>query len=800
MFQLTSFDGRFQLNGEEVFLRSGEYHYFRVDPQHWESDLRLLKEEGKLNCISTYVPWIFHEIYKDAFDFEGKTHPRRNVVLFLEICRKLELPVIFRPGPFIYSEYRGFGIPLWVGELYPEVVVRKVDGSMDKENYYYNISLNHPKYLFLVRKWYETLANELRDFFESPIIIFQLDNETGLMYNSNLGRIDFNEETIEQFHNWLEEFFGDPQTLSVFCVESYLCFEDVTPPTDGLNIAKSMIWQSFFEDWIVEYLETLRDLVLELDIPLLFAINEQSNFFNPSNPHKKSQIVEIYGYNISAKSSLTGSTQDSPFANSITPTIFKGYLRPEYQALFASEMGCGWFDPRVRVKNEETVQLMLGSIAHGAKGINMYVVRDGIDIDGEKYLYRSMLNHKSKKLSRFDAVQSVFEFVEKYEEELTLSEEIYDEIGFATYAMNHRIIPGDLDPSGKILRPMKKVMMQAEHGILGMLFANGYNPKPLALERVSLKQMKKLRTIFFHNRGAIVKADYTKLLDYVKSGGNLVTGPNFPVMNEHGWPLNTQKLYPAVVINQKVFGRHAIIMRVIRSYVTFQLQKGLLKNYNQNALYHLRMTERENVLRNWKPWGTTASTEYGKKLHIDYLAREFMWQSGDVVPVLMLNNKVIAYRNSIGKGTNTVFGTLLGARYVIDSFYRDSKKIKQQNREFLEDMLALHNVHKTFNSDVEIEIVGRFNKEKKSLFVFLLNRGKKKTGNFRVLIPAKTRLPKKTALKIEVVYKYHKSEIDVKETTLEKLQRSGINFKIKKDDTIVLRISPKNSAQKQRKK
>lgn len=791
MFQLTSFDGRFQLNGEEVFLRSGEYHYFRVDPQFWESDLRLLKEEGKLNCISTYVPWIFHEIYRDAFDFEGRTHPRRNIVLFLEICRKLELPVIFRPGPFIYSEYRGFGIPLWIGELYPEVVVRKVDGTMDKDDYYYNISLNHPKYLFLVRKWYETLATAVRDFFESPIIIFQLDNETGLMYNANLGRIDFNEETVEQFHNWLQKVFGNPQTLSVYCVESYLCFEEVTPPIDGLNVAKSMIWQSFFEDWIVEYLETLRDLVLELDIPLLFAINEQSNFFNPSNPHKKAQLVEIYGYTISAKSALTGATQDSPFANSITPTIFKGYLQPEYQALFASEMGCGWFDPRVRVKTEETVQLMLGSIAHGAKGINMYIVRDGIDIDGAKYLYRSMLNHRSKKLPRFEAVQGVFEFVEKYDEELTLSEEIYDEIGFATYAMNHRIIPGDLDPTGKIFRPMKKIMMQAEHGILAMLFANGYNPQPIALERVSLKKMKKLRTIFFHNRGAIVKADYTKLLDYVKNGGNLVTGPNFPVMNEHGFPLNTQKLYPAVVINQKVFGRHAIIMRVIRSYVTFQLQKGLLKTYNQNALYHLRMTERENVLRNWKPWGTTANTEYGKKLHIDYIAREFMWQSGDVVPVLKLNNKVIAYRNSIGKGTNTVFGTPLGARYVIDSFYRDSKKIKQQNREFLEDMLALQNVHKTFNSDIEIEIVCRFNKEKKSLFVFLLNRGKKKEGNFRVLIPAKTRLPKKIDLKVEIVYKHHKSEIDTKETTLEKLQRTGINFKIKKDDTLVLRIAPK---------
>ena len=62
-----------------------------------------------------------------------------------------------------------------------------------------------------------------------------------------------------------------------------------------------MIWQSFFEDWIVTFLEQLREMVIELDIPLLFAISEQSNYFNPSNPVKKAPIAEIYGYSIALK-------------------------------------------------------------------------------------------------------------------------------------------------------------------------------------------------------------------------------------------------------------------------------------------------------------------------------------------------------------------------------------------------------------------------------------------------------------------------------------------------------------------
>jgi len=791
LFQLTTMNGRFQLNHKETFLRSGEYHYFRIDPENWEKDLIVLKDEGQINVISTYIPWIFHELYEDQFDFEGDTHPRRNLHEFLTICQKLALPVIIRPGPFIYSEYQGFGIPLWIAELYPEVVVKKADGTLDKTEEYFNVCLNHPKYLELVKKWYKKLKRELTSYFENPIVIFQLDNETGLMYNFNVGKIDFNEFTIQSFHNWLEKEFGNVQTLSVYCVESYLSFDEVQPPKDGLNVSKSMIWQSFFEDWTTQYLENLREIAHELDIPLIFSTTESGNYFNPSNPIKKAPLVEIYGYTVNTKTFRSSFTNDVPFWNSIIPSIFKGYLQPEYQPLFAAEIGCGWFDPRVTVKTIATVQSMMGSIAHGAKGINMYIIRDGEDIEGNKYYYNSMISHTGKKLKRFTAVQSVYAFIDKLGEELVKSEEIYDEIAFATYSMNHRVIPGDFDQTGKIIRPIKIINMQAEYGIFGLLLAKGFNPEPIALERANLRDMKKLKAVFFHNRGAIFKNDFTKLLDYVKTGGNLITGPNFPVMNEKGFPIDTQKLFPAVVTKQKIFGRNANLLKIIASYLNFQFQKNRLKNYNKYAIYHLERTERQNILRSWKPWGAFAKTISNKKLHIDYITREFMWQVENVKPFLKLRNKTIGYQFVLGKGTNTLFGTPLGARYMIDAFYRDSNKIKKQNKEFIEELLSQFNVDKTFDSNVEIEIVGRYNKKSQSLLVFLLNRGKKKEGTFKILIPAKTRLPKDQQLKIEVLYSFYRSEVNKLETNLDEMNTTGLKFKIGKDDCLVLKFSPK---------
>ena len=117
--------------------------------------------------------------------------------------------------------------------------------------------------------------------------------------------------------------------------------------------------------------------------------------------------------------------------------------------------------------------------------------------------------------------------------------------------------------------------------------------------------------------------------------------------------------------------------------------------------------------------------------------------------------------------------------------------MKKQNKEFLQEIMDYHGVEKTFDTDVEIEIVGRYNSETNSLLVFLLNRGKKKEGTLKFLIPAKTRLPKNEKLKVKVLYTYSDSGIFDKETDLDTLKENGLKFKVRKDDCLVLHFSPK---------
>lgn len=95
----------FTKNGKPYFLISGEIHYFRIKPELWKNHLRLLKESGA-NTVSTYIPWDWHEIGDGVFDFEGKTEPARNLIRFIELCKKENLQMIVKPGPYILAEYK----------------------------------------------------------------------------------------------------------------------------------------------------------------------------------------------------------------------------------------------------------------------------------------------------------------------------------------------------------------------------------------------------------------------------------------------------------------------------------------------------------------------------------------------------------------------------------------------------------------------------------------------------------------------------------------------------------------------
>ena len=69
MPKITFDTDSYYLDGKPFFLYSGEIPYFRVPRKDWRFRLQKLKDAGA-NCVSTYIPWGFHEPEEGSVSFE----------------------------------------------------------------------------------------------------------------------------------------------------------------------------------------------------------------------------------------------------------------------------------------------------------------------------------------------------------------------------------------------------------------------------------------------------------------------------------------------------------------------------------------------------------------------------------------------------------------------------------------------------------------------------------------------------------------------------------------------------------
>jgi len=109
MATVTYDDRSFMLDGNRIWLVSGEIHYFRVPSALWRDRLLKAKRAG-LNCVSTYVAWNFHEPFEGRWELAGDA----DVVEFVRLAGEMGLYVILRPGPYICGEWDFGGLPAWL--------------------------------------------------------------------------------------------------------------------------------------------------------------------------------------------------------------------------------------------------------------------------------------------------------------------------------------------------------------------------------------------------------------------------------------------------------------------------------------------------------------------------------------------------------------------------------------------------------------------------------------------------------------------------------------------------------------
>jgi len=378
-----------KINGENGVLYGGEFQYFRIPATLWERSLSRLAD-ANVNFISCYIPWIWHEYSEGKFDFEGHISPERDLGHLIRLIEYFDLALLVRPGPYVYGEYQGFGIPMWLREKHPEILMIYESGDKSSE-----MSLNHPVYKQYVSQWLGKTFDFLRPWFEDGrIIACQIDNETGLPQFGGVATAgDFNPHTVELWQEFIQKKYQRIEHLNQIWSTNYLDFVEISPPSSREHSSQQMFrfWAEFIEDYIVDYLHWLKS-EFESHLPgAYFYLNDPYLNQWPNRSPKKAHLATI-GYDIYSKFTTENTvTHDVPFALSFAPEFYASLN--EGRLLMGVEVGAGWFDPRVHVKPEATMQNAMISLMRGVRVLDFYLLHDCIEEN--KCLFQTALEHQS---------------------------------------------------------------------------------------------------------------------------------------------------------------------------------------------------------------------------------------------------------------------------------------------------------------------------------------------------------------------------------------------------------------------
>jgi Glycosyl hydrolases family 35/Beta-galactosidase second all-beta domain len=178
----------FIVNGRRVLLVGGEFHYFRTPCELWEDRIVKMKRCGA-NLVTTYIPWNWHEQTEGQQCWEGD----KDLVRFMEICKKHEMYLIVKPGPYICAEWDLGGHPDWL--LCKKIPLRVLN----------------EEYLGYVGGWYKSVAEKIKPHLVTNggnILCIQVENEYDHLMDYGEDKISFESaiEYFERLSSMLKEF------------------------------------------------------------------------------------------------------------------------------------------------------------------------------------------------------------------------------------------------------------------------------------------------------------------------------------------------------------------------------------------------------------------------------------------------------------------------------------------------------------------------------------------------------------------------------------------------------------------
>jgi beta-galactosidase len=549
----------------DTYLFAAEVHYFRFDPDRWAAALRDVQAAG-MNAVSIYVPWNWHEWEPEVFDFAGASHPRRNLLGFLDLCGDVGLPVIFRPGPWILSEWQHGGIPDWLLRSNPEVLaLDAANRPPDLEMLYPPVTYLHPLFLERARTWYRALVPILQSH-RAQLIGFQIDDELHYGWGIRCGDplfVDYNPVVVGSgskpglYQGWLADRYGEIARLNERYGARYDAFAEVqaprTVPGSLTDLPRFMDWHYAKEAMANRFAEVLYDEIAEACAGM--PISVLSPYMTPYGVRRfadyfaeRKKPIRISGQCYPTLYGTGGFAEESAGHVAALIQLSRDWQSGTGHATISAESQSAMSFHLPPAALEVFYALQLGQ---GVDGMSLYMMVGGDNPaafgmnTGSSYDVSAPIAADGAHRPHLEVIERTGRLLETHGERIHRTQPLVDlAVGYYgpyetaslqgdTLAMGSRQHYGDVLSqafglgTGAIARG---------GGIFSLLTAAGYSYAMVDLERASLDDVLQHRQLWCLGLDFMAEAVQRKLLAYVEGGGNLVLLPQVPTVDENFRP------------------------------------------------------------------------------------------------------------------------------------------------------------------------------------------------------------------------------------------------------------------------
>jgi beta-galactosidase len=546
--------GMFLKDGRPYFVISGEVHYFRLDPHLWERHLRLLKESGA-NTVSTYIPWDWHEYEQGVVDFKGESHPARDLVRFILLCKRLKLHLIVKPGPYILAEYERHGLPAWLLErCSDDARAQDPDGKVIAPELMCYMSDEFLRYSSL---WYDQVMPVIAEHQESnggPIIMMQVCNEVGV-FQWLSGRIDYNPAVVGLYRLFLQKMYRDIGALNRMYGTNADAFDRIAPPkgviTGREKYRAYYDFHLFYRHYFSLYLDTLIRKIRTFGIRTQLTHNVPGWIFG--NAAELPMLISTYEEVMRTRTDILFGLDHIPefasFRNAHSDLACNKILAAMQPCgpVWAAEFQAGSREHFVKNDPSDMETFYFASLAHGLRSFNYYMFSQGINLEGKgingrTFYFQTPLTAKGEKTPLYAVTKKVASFIRREGEHLATSEThsricvglykpyFYTELTTSQMLKEKRL---SIEELGLSLDPKFVREELFFNGLLRGLQTLNFNYDISDLEACSEDALLRYRQLWVVTTEFMDSKTQAFLASYVSRGGHLVVYPALPTLDNY---------------------------------------------------------------------------------------------------------------------------------------------------------------------------------------------------------------------------------------------------------------------------